>query len=177
MIWPSCCSLRLRIANNCLVWYLHHFQSSRNKIRFTDRDHLQTSYGYICHRKKLERECHLLIRLWTCPCNRNPNQPTDLPKWPTWPSYTKGSKSYLAVSSSPGVRSRLKEDRMTVWLQTIPALLKSQGALGLDDTPWSHCYKNPTGSASYTMSVETSIVTCFVMGVTYLFQFIFLSEL
>lgn len=63
MVWPSCCSLRLRIANrdsvriaNCLVWYLHHFQSNRNKIWFTDRDHLQTSYGYICHRKKLERE-------------------------------------------------------------------------------------------------------------------------
>ncbi|KAL8589373.1 hypothetical protein ACOMHN_021525 [Nucella lapillus] len=76
----------------------------------------------------------------------NPNQPTAVTEWPTWPSYTKGEQSYLSVTIPPQVASHLKGDLLTVWLTTVPAILRSQGPLGLNETRWAYCQKATSSS-------------------------------
>ncbi|XP_070191761.1 carboxylesterase 4A-like [Littorina saxatilis] len=86
----------------------------------------------------------------------NPNRDAN---WPFWPPYSKGDQSYLSFSRNSRVASHLKKDVMTVWTETIPAILRSQGGLGLQDTRFRHCadglrgtaYSNTVGHTSYLL--------------------------
>ncbi|KAK7500198.1 hypothetical protein BaRGS_00008421, partial [Batillaria attramentaria] len=80
----------------------------------------------------------------------NPNQPVPLWTSVTWPPYTKGDQYYLVVSPSPGVTSRLRADKMAVWLTGVSSLLQTGQ---VDNTEWNTCLGHTSrGSHEMTLS-------------------------
>ena len=60
--------------------------------------------------------------------SRKPSGPAEKLLKEEWPEFTAENENYVALSLAPEVRKDVFRDRMALWLNLVPALLRETGS-------------------------------------------------